>query len=187
MSTESAPGASHDTTRQATEQQTTGVTGEHTTDGMPHGSTSITPHIVVTPAAEAIDFYRDVFGAVVVDVTRFPGEGATEVVAHAVLEFGNGLITLSDPLEPYGLIATDPAAGHAYSLALYVPEVDAVTAEAERRGATVRERPATFVSGDRYASVLDPFGIRWSIMTRVEDLSPEESARRVADWAATQS
>jgi PhnB protein len=31
---------------------------------------------------------------------------------------------------------------------------------------------------------LTPFGLRWSIMTRVEDISPEESARRVAAWAA---
>ncbi|HJB62625.1 MAG TPA: VOC family protein, partial [Candidatus Microbacterium pullistercoris] len=53
-------------------------------------------------------------------------------------------------------------------------------------GATVREPVATFVSGDRYASIRDPFGVRWSVMTRVEDLSEEESARRVAEWAATQ-
>jgi PhnB protein len=31
--------------------------------------------------------------------------------------------------------------------------------------------------------VLDPFGVRWSIMTRIEDLSEEESSRRVAEWA----
>jgi hypothetical protein len=59
-------------------------------------------------------------------------------------------------------------------------------AKAEALGATVREQPRTFVSGDRFASILDPFGPRWSIMTRVEDLSPEESAKRVADWAASQ-
>jgi uncharacterized glyoxalase superfamily protein PhnB len=40
---------------------------------MPHGSTSLTPHVVVNPAEKAIEFYRDVFGARVVDVTRFPG------------------------------------------------------------------------------------------------------------------
>ena len=42
-----------------------------------------------------------------------------------------------------------------------------------------------FVSGDRYASIRDPFGVRWSIMSRVEDLSDEESSRRVAEWAAS--
>lgn len=52
-------------------------------------------------------------------------------------------------------------------------------------GAGVREAPSTFVSGDRFASIRDPFGVRWSVMTRVEDLSEEESARRVATWAAS--
>ena len=51
---------------------------------------------------------------------------------------------------------------------------------------TIREPLATFVSGDRYASIRDPFGVRWSIMTRVEDLSEEESNRRVEEWAAQQ-
>ncbi len=46
---------------------------------------------------------------------------------------------------------------------------------------------STFVSGDRYASLLDPFGVRWAIMTRIEDLSPEESRRRVEAWSKQQS
>ncbi len=172
----------------------TPANGEHTTNGMPHGSTSLTPHLVVTPAAAALEFYRDVFGATIVDVTRFPApEGGSdaagapaEIVAHAVLDFGSGMLTLSDPLEAYGLVAGDPARGHDFSMALYLPDVDAVTARAAAAGATVREPATTFVSGDRFSSVLDPFGIRWSLMTRVEDLSPAESARRVAEWAATQ-
>ena len=52
------------------------------------------------------------------------------------------------------------------------------------RGATVREPPATFVTGDRFASVIDPFGHRWAVMTRVEDVSPAEAERRLAEWAA---
>lgn len=159
------------------------ATGEHTTDGMPHGWTSLTPHIVATPAARALDFYRDVLGARIVDVTRFPG---SDLVAHAVLDFGKGMLTLSDPIDAYGLIPGDPTKGAPFSLALYVPNVDEVTAAAAAAGATIREAPATFVSGDRFASILDPFGVRWAIMTRVEDLSPEESARRVAAWAAEQ-
>lgn len=159
------------------------ATGNYTTNGMPHGSTSITPHVVVTPAARALEFYRDVFGARIRDVTRFPG---SDRVSHAVLDLGTGMLTLSDPMESEGLVAGDPARGVTYSLALYVPNVDEVAAAAEKHGATVRAKPATFVSGDRFASVLDPFGLRWSIMTRVEDLSPAESAQRVADWAAAQ-
>ena len=32
--------------------------------------------------------------------------------------------------------------------------------------------------GDRYAQLRDPFGHRWSIATRVEDLSPDEISER---------
>jgi len=159
------------------------ATGRYTSNGMPHGSTSLTPHVVVTPAEKAIEFYGDVFGARVVDITRFPG---SDLVSHAVLDFGTGMLTLSDPMESYGLVAGDPAQGVTFSLALYVPNVDEVTAAAAAHGAVIREQPATFVSGDRFASVLDQFGLRWSIMTRVADLSPQESAERVAAWAKTQ-
>lgn len=159
------------------------ATGQYTTNGLPHGSTSLTPHVVAKPAAQALEFYRDVFGARIVDVTRFPG---SDLVSHAVLDFGTGLLTLSDPMDSFGLIAGDTEHGVTYSLAVYVRCVDEVVEGAAKHGAIVREQPATFVSGDRFASVLDPFGLRWSVMTRVEDLSPEESAKRVADWAATQ-
>lgn len=51
------------------------------------------------------------------------------------------------------------------------------------RGAKVREPVINCVSGDRFGSILEPFGVRWSIMTRIEDLSEEESSRRVTEWA----
>lgn len=159
---------------------TTAATGKFTTNGKPHGRTTLTPHIVVSPADKAIEFYRDVFGARVHHVTRMG-----EPIAHAELDLGDGWLTLGEPGEALQLVAQVAGAPVVYSLAIYVPDVDAVTARAVEAGATLREAPATFVSGDRFASVLDPFGVRWSIMTRVDDLSPEESARRVAAWAAS--
>lgn len=56
-------------------------------------------------------------------------------------------------------------------------------AKAEQAGATIREPAQTFVTGDRFASILDPFGQRWTVMTRVADVSPAERERRVAQWA----
>ena len=169
----------------AAAELTEAVTGVHTTNGLPHGKTSITPHIVVSPAVAALDFYQKVLGARLVDVTTFPNE--PELIAHAELDFGSGAITLSDPMEGYGLAA--PAAGVAatFSLAVYVQNVDDVAKAAEAAGSEVREKPMTFVTGDRFASIIDPFGVRWSVMTRVEDLSEEESAARVAEWAAQQT
>ncbi|MGX1934791.1 VOC family protein [Microbacterium resistens] len=167
-----------DTPRTATPR--TGVTGRHTTDGRPHSATSLTPFLALPRAADAIAFYRDVFGARVVDVTEFGG-----AVAHADLDFGTGLLQLGEPNPEYHLVAPPAGEEDCYSMGLYVPDVDAVVARAVAAGAVVREAPSDFVSGDRYASIRDPFGVRWSVMTRIEDLSEEESARRVAEWAAS--
>jgi PhnB protein len=152
--------------------------GQYTTNGTPHGATSLTPFLVIPDARGAIEFYRDVFGARVVDVTEMGG-----VVAHAVLDFGNGMLQLGEPMADYGLVPPPDGDSDCYSIGLYCPDVDATVARAEAAGATVREAASTFVSGDRFASIRDPFGVRWSVLTRVEDLSEEESARRVAEWA----
>jgi PhnB protein len=159
--------------------------GAYTSNGRPNDSTALTPHLVVTPADKALSFYQSVLGARLLDVTRFPGSSG---VAHAELDFGLGKLTLSDPMAAYGLVAPpEPASGASFSLALYVPDVDDVVARALAAGATLREPVASFVSGDRYASLLDPFGVRWAILTRVEDVSPEESRRRVEAWSKQQA
>lgn len=157
-----------------------GTTGEHTTDGRPHTATSLTPFLAIPGARDAIVFYRDVFGARVVDVTEFGG-----VVAHADLDFGLGRLQLGEPSPDYRLVPPPSGDEDCYSMGLYVPDVDAVVERAVAAGATVREAPSDFVSGDRFASIRDPFGVRWSVMTRIEDLSDDESARRVAEWAAS--
>ncbi len=154
------------------------------TDGKPAGYTTLTPFLVCSPAAEAIRFYEEVFGATV--VTRMDGPGGA--VMHAELDFGDGRLQLADPNEQYGLVASagqaeDRVSG---STCIYVADVDAVFARAVERGATVREKPSTFVTGDRFASIYDPFGHRWAVMTRVEDVSPEEAERRLAEWSGSQ-
>ncbi|MFH8249695.1 VOC family protein [Microbacterium sp. B2969] len=159
---------------------TTGATGAHTTDGRPHSATSLTPFLAISGARGALDFYRDVFGARIVDVTEFDG-----LVVHATVDFGLGLLQLGEPSPQYGLVPAPEGDADCYSIGIYVSDVDAVTARAVEAGATVREEPSTFVSGDRFASIRDPFGVRWSVMTRIEDLSEEESAARVSEWAAS--
>ncbi|MGO1544240.1 MAG: VOC family protein [Gulosibacter sp.] len=160
---------------------TTAATGEHTTDGIPHGSTSLTPFLALANAADAIEFYRTVFGARVVDVTEMHG-----IVVHAELDFGTGRLQLGEPNPEYGLVPAPSGDADCYSLGLYCSSVDEIVAKAADAGATIREPITNFVSGDRFASIRDPFGVRWSVMTRVEDLSEEESAKRVAEWAAAQ-
>lgn len=168
-----------------TNPATAGVSGAHTTNGVPNGYTVLTPFIVVDPAHRAIEFYRAVFGATVLSVMPgAPREDGSATVSHAELDFGNGMLQLSDPQPGYGLVAAD--AQHTNnSIALYVQDVDAVFALGLEHGATAVEQPADFVSGDRFATFVDPFGRRWNVMTRAEDLSREESERRVTAWLET--
>ena len=150
-------------------------------DGRPDGYTTLTPFLVCSPAREAIDWYCSVLGARV--VSRMDAPDGT--VPHAELDLGLGRLQLGDPSEAYGLVAPDRAApAVSSSTCIYVADVDAVFAAAVAGGARVREEPSTFVTGDRFASVIDPFGHRWALMTRVEDVDPAEAERRLAEWAA---
>ncbi|MFD5598987.1 VOC family protein [Leucobacter sp. NPDC058333] len=170
MSTETTPNAA----------PSRAVTGAHATNGMPHGSTSLTPFLAIPNAAAAIEFYRDIFGARVVDTTEFGG-----LVAHAELDFGTGHLQLGEPMPDYHLVAPPAGDDDCYSMGIYVADVDDVVERAVAAGAVVREPATDFVSGDRFASIRDPFGVRWSVLTRVEDLSEEESVARVREWAAS--
>lgn len=158
------------------------LTGDYTTNGKPNGYTTLTPFIVVSNPAEAISFYEAVFAAIVKNVTEIDHNG-NQMIVHADLDFGNGFLQLGAANPTFRLVSPPGEGDACYSLGIYVPDVDQTLSLAVDHGATVREKPTNFVSGDRYASILDPFGVRWSIMTRIEDIPEEESYRRVTEWS----
>ncbi|RIK16272.1 MAG: glyoxalase [Acidobacteria bacterium] len=158
-------------------------TDRPTTPYRPEGYSSLTPMLVVSPAAEAVDFCTDVLGARV--VTRM--DGPDGLVWHCELELEAGRLQLMDPSEQFNAVAADAGSDQAcYSLAVYVPDVDVTLARAVARGARVREEPSDFeVSGDRFASIQDPYGVRWTLMTRVQPRSDEQVQQGLDAWAAS--
>lgn len=149
---------------------------------LPEGYTALTPFLCVDGGARAIEFYTTVFGATV--VSRNDGPNGT--VAHAELDFGDCRLQLADPTPEHHLVAPSGDTTVTHSYVHYVPDVDAVYATAIAHGAKGLSAPETFVTGDRYAPILDPFGHRWTIMTRVREVSPEEANRLVEEWLADQ-
>jgi PhnB protein len=144
-------------------------------DGKPDGYTTLTPFLVCQPAAAAIEFYTAVFGASL--VSRMDGPGDT--VMHGELALGDGRLQLSDPMDEYGLVPPSGAAADrvSSSTCIYVSDVDAVFELAVEHGATVREKPSTFVTGDRSLHLrlaFDTAGIR-------AGRQPEEAERRLAN------
>ncbi|MCW2796116.1 VOC family protein [Nocardioides sp.] len=166
-----------------TTDTTNETTSSPTVSPIPAGYTSLTPFICVAGAAAAIDFYTSVFGAKVVGRNDAP-DGT---VAHCELEFASGRMQLSDPSPDHHLLPPSGGDDVHHSTVLYLPDVDAVYAAALSAGAKGYDEPATFVTGDRYAALLDPWGHRWAVLTRVEDVDPEEAERRVNEWVAQQS
>jgi uncharacterized glyoxalase superfamily protein PhnB len=158
------------------------MNGKFVQNGKPIGYTALTPFIVVNNPAEAINFYETVFKAKAKNVTEIDQDGR-KIIIHAEIDFGNGYLQLGAANPAFRLVLPPGDGNACYSLGIYVPDVDQTLALAVDHGAVVREPVANFVSGDRYASILDPFGIRWTIMTRIEDISEEESFRRVAEWS----
>jgi PhnB protein len=146
---------------------------------IPEGYTSLTPFLVIDGAAEAIEFYISVFGATLIEKM----DGPNGSIAHAELDFGSGRLQLSDPNPEFELEAPARKDSVTHSTVLYCADVDDVVARAKTAGATIREETQTFVTGDRFASILDPFGQRWAVMTRVEDVDADERDRRLAQWA----
>ncbi|WP_241384945.1 VOC family protein [Rhodococcus sp. CH91] len=150
---------------------------------IPEGYTALTPFLVVDGGARAVEFYCEAFGATVVERMDAP-DGR---ILHAELDFGAGRMQVSDPHPEMGLRAPDGTTEVDHSYVLYCADVDAVFSRAIALGARVFEEPSTFVTGDRFASMLDPFGHRWAVMTRVEDVPAEEAKRRLDEWAAQQN
>jgi len=60
--------------------------------------------------------------------------------------------------------------------------VDSLFGRAVAAGATVLMPIADQFWGDRYGILRDPFGHRWSIASRIEDLSPKALQARAAAW-----
>jgi PhnB protein len=135
---------------------------------IPDGQRSITPHISPSNAAKAIEFYKAAFGAE--EFRRSPGPGGK--ILHAELRIGDSNIFVCDQFGP----PSGPPSG--CTIALWVNDVDAVWKRAIAAGATVKMELGNMFWGDRYGQLVDPFGYNWSVSTHIEDLSPEEIARR---------
>jgi PhnB protein len=69
--------------------------------------------------------------------------------------------------------------GTPVGLMIYVENADALFNQAVRAGAKVLRPVRDQFYGDRSGSLEDPFGHKWHICTHVEDVSPDEMARRM--------
>jgi PhnB protein len=145
---------------------------------IPVPARALTPYICCRDAAQAIDFYKQVFGAVETMRLAEPGSGR---IGHAELRIGEDALMLSDEYAEMGVRGPLSIGGTPVTLHLYVADVDAVVARAAAAGAKVERAVQDQFYGDRSGIILDPFGHRWNIGTRKEELSAEQMNQRYQD------
>ena len=147
---------------------------------VPEGYHTLIPYIAVDDATAAIDFYQRAFGA----KERLRMAGPAGMIAHAELEIGDSIVMLSDPFPQSSSRPPKELGGTSAGIFVYVDNVDELYKQAIDAGATSTMEPENMFWGDRFGSVMDPFGHSWQIATHVEDVAPEEMEKRSAEWMA---
>ena len=144
---------------------------------VPAGYHSVTPYLVVSGAARAIEYYKKAFGAK--EIVR---HGAPDGrVAHAEIQIGDSRLMLADEFPEMGAKSPSTIGGTPVGLCIYVPNVDVIFNQAIAAGGKVERPLADQFYGDRTGTLIDPFGHKWTIATHIEDVSPEEMQRRMAE------
>ena len=135
----------------------------------------LSSHVFVADADAAVAFYREVFGA----AELFRQTTPDGTVLFVELAFGPAKLLLSQEVRALNALAPTTIGGSPVLLLLELEDVDAAAERAVRAGASVEMPVAEMFWGERYGIVRDPFGHRWSLCTRREQLAPDEVARRV--------
>jgi PhnB protein len=141
---------------------------------VPHAYHTVTPYLIVKGGTQAIEFYKKAFGAK--ERMRLPAPGDT--IGHAELQIGDSILMLADEFPEMKALSPKTIGGTPVSLCNYVDDVDATFKQALSAGGTEMRAVQDQFYGDRSGTLEDPFGHTWTIATHIEDVSPEEMARR---------
>ena len=150
------------------------------TSPIPEDFHTITPQLVVKGVSDAIAWYTNALGAN--ELFRNTAPDGTRIM-HSELLLGDSRFFVVDEFAEGPMKSPATLGGTAVTLHLYVRDVDAVFDRAVAAGATVLMKVADQFWGDRYGIFADPFGHRWSVASRIEDLSPKMLQARAATWA----
>lgn len=147
---------------------------------IPDGYHSVTPYLIVTGAAEAIDYYKEAFGAT--ELLRMPAPGGK--IGHAEIKIGDSPIMLADEFPEMGYKSPRTLSGSPVSIMIYVADVDKVFDRAVAAGGKVQRPVKDQFYGDRSGTLEDPFGHVWHVATHKEDVSADEMERRAKESGA---
>lgn len=139
-----------------------------------------TPFIAVHDAAAALAFYEAAFDAEVLARLEAPGGR----VMHAAVLVRGSLVVVADEMPEVGLRSPRHYGGAPFSILLNCADAAAAVAQAVAEGADLLAPVQDTFSGDRHGLVRCPYGHRWILSTRTEDLTFAEVQERFTTWLA---
>lgn len=142
----------------------------------------VSAHFITRDAAKAIDFYKRAFGAEEIFRMTDPADGR---VGHAELRFGETLMMIADEYPDFGAVSPDTIGGSPVTFHLDTGSTDAMVERALTAGATLLRAAADQSFGERIAQVMDPYGHRWTLSQKIEEVAPAEMQRRWEDETST--
>jgi PhnB protein len=125
----------------------------------------------VRDGQDSIEFYSRAFGFEPYGEVMRDSDGR---VQHAGMRLGEAMIMFGSEEGSMGLTVRASDAPDNLSLYVYVPDVDAVHARAQRAGAQVVQAPADQFWGDRTAVYKDRDGYHWTFATNVGGFDPSK-------------
>ena len=144
---------------------------------IPEGYPRLMAYLSIDGASDAIAFYTEVFGFK--ETMRMPGPD--NMIGHAELEIAGSVLMLADSAMAEDFPTPKKLGGNSVNIVLYTEDVDATHKAALAKGAKELRAPEDQFYGDRAATLEDPWGHRWTVMTHVEDVSEEEMEKRMAE------
>jgi len=139
-----------------------------------HQASPLSPHLFVSNAAAAIEFYKKAFNGQ--ELARHPEPNGKRIMHASLLINGATLMLCDDFPEFRGGKGSTPEAlgGSPVVLHLQVKDADSAFQQAVAAGGTVVMPLADQFWGDRYGQIKDPFGHTWSIGASVRKLTEKE-------------
>jgi PhnB protein len=134
---------------------------------------SIVPHIYIDGAADGIAFYKRALGA----IELFRIARANGRILHAELSVQGSVFMIGDP---DGQFYGDPRNIGRCTASLHIVTDDnaALLKRAVEAGAVTIQPPTDMFFGASSASMRDPYGHVWVLLTWKEDVPPAEMERR---------
>ncbi len=151
-------------------------------EAIPRRTGCLISMLALRGASEAMEFYKKAFGAK--ELSRMVSPDGK--IMHAELKLGDRVLYVGDEAPEMGAPSPLALGGSPVSLMHYVKDVDAVFARAVAAGARSVMPPADMFWGDRFGSLVDPWGHRWALATHKADLTPAQMMKAMNEWMASQ-